>query len=82
MIAETIGWIEVECIHVNDSKVPLGSLRDRHENLGNGYIGKAALKLLLNSPDFNKLPLIIETPGFDDKGPDKENLDILKSLFR
>lgn len=81
MIAGTIGWTKVACIHVNDSKVPLGSLRDRHENLGKGFIGTGGLKLMLNSPDFNRLPLIIETPGFDDKGPDRKNLDILKSLI-
>lgn len=81
MIADTIGWNEIKCLHVNDSKVALGSFRDRHENLGQGFIGNAALKLLLNSPEFSELPLILETPGFDDKGPDKQNLDILKSLI-
>ena len=45
-------------------------------------MGTPALKLLLNSPHFDKLPLILETPGFDDKGPDKKNLDILKSLVK
>ena len=80
MIQTTVGWESIECMHVNDSKVAAGSFRDRHENLGVGFVGTEALKLLLNSPHFDKLPLILETPGFDDKGPDKKNLDILKSL--
>lgn len=80
MIGETVGWDEIKCIHVNDSKVELGSFKDRHENLGKGFIGIAALKLLLNSSHFNQLPLILETPGFDDKGPDQKNMKILKSL--
>jgi endonuclease IV len=69
-------------MHVNDSKAEFGSCKDRHENLGEGFIGKKALALLLTSAHFNKLPLILETPGFDDKGPDKQNVDILKSLIR
>lgn len=80
-IADTVGWERVACMHVNDSKVPFGSFKDRHENLGEGMIGLKALKLLLNSSHFSLLPLIIETPGFDDKGPDKENVEILKSLL-
>lgn len=79
-IESTIGWDEIACMHVNDSKAEFGSFRDKHENLGEGFIGKSALKLLLNTKHFNKIPLILETPGFDGKGPDKKNVDILKSL--
>lgn len=80
-IESTIGWERIECMHVNDSKVEFGSLRDRHENLGKGFIGTDTLKVLLAHPGFRKLPLVLETPGFEDKGPDKNNLDILKSLL-
>jgi deoxyribonuclease IV len=80
-IDDTIGWERVACVHVNDSKTDFGSFKDRHENLGVGKIGLEALKILLNSPNINKLPLVLETPGFNDKGPDKRNVEILKALM-
>ena len=66
--------------HANDSRDPFGSLRDRHENIGQGTLGLKSFKTLLNHPQTKNYPFIIETPGFDSKGPDKKNLDILKSL--
>ncbi|MCL5004265.1 MAG: deoxyribonuclease IV [Patescibacteria group bacterium] len=67
-------------VHTNDSKFPLGSLRDRHENIGRGFIGLDGFKNILNHPLLKELPFIIETPGFDNKGPDKKNLEILRGL--
>lgn len=75
-----IGLWRLEVIHLNDSRDPFASLRDRHENIGNGTLGLAPFRLILNYPKLRRLPFIIETPGFDDRGPDKKNLDILKSL--
>ncbi len=75
-----IGLEKLEVIHANDSKDPFNSGRDRHENIGEGTLGLTTFKLLLNHPKTKHLPFIIETPGFDKKGPDKKNLDILKSL--
>jgi len=49
-------------LHVNDSKFPLGSKKDRHENLGQGYIGREGFRNLINSPFFNRVPWILETP--------------------
>jgi len=49
-------------LHVNDSKFPLGSKKDRHENLEQGYIGREGFSNLLNSPFFNRVPWILETP--------------------
>lgn len=80
-IKTTIGWEKVWCMHANDSKFEFGSYRDRHENIGQGFIGKNGLALLLRHPKFGKLPFILETPGFEDKGADKQNIDILKSLI-
>ena len=80
-IEKTIGWATIECMHANDSKVEFKSGKDRHENIGQGFIGKDPFRLLLQHSKFNNLPFILETPGFDDKGPDKKNLDILKSLI-
>ncbi|MDZ7587536.1 MAG: deoxyribonuclease IV [Patescibacteria group bacterium] len=68
------------CLHINDSKGVLGGGLDRHENLGEGKMGLKELGKFVNYPAFNNLPLITEAPGFDGQGPDKKNLDILKSL--
>ncbi|OIN89321.1 hypothetical protein COW80_05465 [Candidatus Beckwithbacteria bacterium CG22_combo_CG10-13_8_21_14_all_01_47_9] len=68
------------CLHVNDSRDDFASGHDRHANLGEGKIGLKNLAEYVNHPQLKHLPLIIETPGFDKSGPDKKNLDILKSL--
>lgn len=75
-----IGLEKLELIHANDSKDPFDSGRDRHENLGKGTVPLETFRLLLDHPKTKNLPFIIETPGFDDEGPDKKNLDILKGL--
>lgn len=77
-----IGLNNLVCIHANDSKTALGSNVDRHENIGEGFIGKEAFGLLLNHPQLKHLPFILEVPGFANTGPDKENIDILKSLLK
>ena len=77
---EHVGLDRLVALHVNDSKVPMGSHRDRHANIGEGLIGKTGFRLMKENNILNKLPWIIEVPGFSDKGPDKANLDILKSL--
>ncbi len=80
-IEKTVGWERIDCIHTNDSKGDFGSFIDRHENIGSGKIGTAPFKLLLHHPKFSRIPFIMEVPGFDGKGPDKKNIDILKSLL-
>ncbi|MCR4276533.1 MAG: deoxyribonuclease IV [Candidatus Roizmanbacteria bacterium] len=71
----------IEVWHVNDSRDEFDSGHDRHDNIGEGKIGINEFKTLLNHPKTKKYPFIIETPGFDGNGPDKKNLDILKSLI-
>lgn len=72
---------KLELWHVNDSRDPFDSFHDRHENIGQGTIGLQTFKTLLNHPKTRNYPFIIETPGFDNNGPDKKNLDILKNMF-
>lgn len=79
-LEKTIGLSRLELFHVNDSRDQFNSFHDRHENIGTGSIGIEEFQVLINHPKTMKLPFIIETPGFDKKGPDKKNLDILKSL--
>ena len=76
-----IGLKKLELVHMNDSRDLPGSFRDRHENIGKGNVGLDVFKIFLNNPKTKHLPFIIETPGFEKKGPDKKNLDILKSLL-
>ncbi|MDO8497267.1 MAG: deoxyribonuclease IV [bacterium] len=76
-----VGNERLEVIHANDSRDAFASLRDRHENLGEGQVGKEVFINLLRHSVTKNVPFIIETPGFDNKGPDKHNVDILKSLI-
>lgn len=71
----------LEVWHVNDSRDSFDSGKDRHANIGQGTMGIEEFKTLLNHPKTKQYPFIIETPGFNDEGPDKKNLDILKSLI-
>jgi deoxyribonuclease-4 len=79
-IESTIGVDKVELLHLNDSKTPLGSGRDNHQNIGDGYIGDAGLSKLINHPKLAHLPLILEVPG-DGTGPDTTNIDKVKTLI-
>ncbi|GAV24529.1 hypothetical protein ciss_04620 [Carboxydothermus islandicus] len=59
---EKIGEERFCLLHVNDSKHPIGSRKDRHENLEQGYIGREGFINLLNSSFFNRVPWVLETP--------------------
>ncbi len=73
-----IGWERIIAIHTNDSKFDVGQNKDRHENLGEGFIGEAGFRNILQHNKFQHLPFILETPGFDGTGPDVKNLERLK----
>jgi deoxyribonuclease-4 len=75
-----VGLDTLEAVHCNDSMSGLGSNRDRHQNIGLGEIGEAGFRALLHDPRLAKIPFILEVPGFEGLGPDKENIDILRRL--
>jgi deoxyribonuclease-4 len=77
---EHIGITKLELFHCNDSRDSFNSFRDRHENIGKGTLGLATFKLLLNHSLTQKYPFILEVPGENEKGPNAENVAILKSL--
>jgi len=79
-LEERFGPNGVGCVHMNDSKVPLGSGRDRHENIGEGLIGARALGLLLGHPFFSEVPVVLEVPGAG-KGPRKEDIEKARSVI-
>lgn len=76
----TAGLDRLVAVHANDSKAGLGSGLDRHENIGEGQLGLDAFRAIIAHPAFRNLPFILEVPGFDGKGPDRRNIDILKAL--
>lgn len=78
--ANLIGLDKLPVIHLNDSMTDIGSNRDRHENIGKGFIGDAGFKVILNNPKVEGKVGILEVPGIDKKGPDKPNLDKLAQL--
>jgi len=73
-------WGSLRCVHVNDSRDPFGSGRDRHANLGEGQILEADFREFFAHPKVAKLSLILEVPGMDGKGPDAENIKRLAKL--
>ena len=79
-IIKEIGKGVLRVVHANDSKVEAGSKKDRHDNIGEGYIGVDGFKVLLADPLFSSVPFILEVPGFDGKGPDKKNVALLQKL--
>ncbi|KAF0303229.1 putative endonuclease 4 [Amphibalanus amphitrite] len=61
-----LGLNRLRAVHLNDSKSPVGSHKDRHENIGKGTIGKAGIMRVLADPRFQRLPIVLETPYVDD----------------
>jgi deoxyribonuclease IV len=74
-----LGLDLVRVIHANDSKGALNSHLDRHANIGEGQIGKAAFRRILAHPGLRTKAFILETP-VDEEGDDRRNLDALKRL--
>jgi len=77
-----VGLERLRCLHVNDSKIPLGGNRDRHANLGEGELGKAGIATFLSEPRFDGLPALLEVPGPDGHGPDRTEIALAKQLRR
>ena len=63
VLVEVAGAERIQLIHANDSMDVLGSLKDRHQNLGEGEIGIKPFQELLAHPAVANAPLILETPG-------------------
>ena len=75
-----IGLDRLVAVHANDSKTPLGGIRDRHENIGDGLIGYDGFAAVMAHPAFAGIPFLLEVPGMDKKGPDAENIARLKRI--
>ncbi len=77
---KVIGLDRLKAIHLNDSKNPLAAHKDRHEKIGEGYIGLDAFERIINHPSLKNLPFFLETPN-DLDGYAKE-IEILRNLYK
>ncbi len=77
-LVKSVGRGRLGLVHANDSKDPLGSLRDRHEAIGEGHIGKDAFAELFRHPATRGVPVVVETPG--DASTHRRDIELLVSL--
>lgn len=77
---KVIGLNRLKALHLNDSKNPLGAHKDRHEKIGEGYIGKDAFRRIVNHPVLKDLPMFLETPN--ELPGYAEEIKLLKSLCK
>ena len=77
---EILGLSNLKVIHLNDSKFPLGSRKDRHANLGEGKLGQNAIKNIIAHPTLKDKPFLLETPGGIENY--KKEIKMLKNLFK
>jgi deoxyribonuclease-4 len=85
-----VGFDRLKVFHLNDSKRPLGSRVDRHEHIGEGFLGLEPFRRIVNDRRFRGLPMLLETPKEQGRSPskievdrfDQRNLDLLRGLLR
>ena len=75
-----IGLDRLKAIHLNDSKNPYGSKKDRHEKIGEGTLGLNTFKGIINHPKLRHLPFFLETPN-EIEGY-REEISLLRSLYK
>lgn len=71
---------DLGCLHLNDSKMPLASNRDRHANIGQGHLGRSPFERLVNDASLDQVPMLLETPMGDDDLGHRRDLDLLKAM--
>ncbi|WP_342259213.1 deoxyribonuclease IV [Spiroplasma endosymbiont of Dioctria linearis] len=77
---EKVGLDKLMAIHLNDSKNPISNHKDRHENIGYGYIGFDSLANIVHNPLFKEIPIVLETPWIDGKiSPYKVEIEMIKN---
>lgn len=70
----------VKVLHINDSKNKLGARKDRHENIGKGFIGAETLKKIVQYKEFDNIPMILETPYVDKNDIYEDEIKLLISV--
>lgn len=81
LFEQIIGFKYLRAVHLNDSKTPHGSGKDRHENIGKGHIGINAFRYLMNDSRFDNIPLILETPVLPGKTEEETYRDEIELLY-
>lgn len=83
---QILGKDQISVFHINDSKNAQGAAKDRHENIGDGYLGFDAISYVVHHPDFADIPKILETPWIKDPenakrsfAPYKEEIAMLRA---
>lgn len=79
-LVDAVGPGRLGLVHANDSRDPVGSLRDRHESLGKGTIGAAAFGALFRHPAAVGVPVVVETPSEDDGIGHAADIGLLRGL--
>lgn len=79
LLTDTVGH-RLGLIHVNDSRDPLGSHRDRHDNLGKGQLGLDGLTALFTHPAARGVPMVVETPTSEDGAGHAADIAVLRQL--
>jgi deoxyribonuclease-4 len=77
-----IGLRQLKLLHVNDSRDPRGSNRDRHAPIPNGEIGRQGMLAFLGEPRLQGLPAVLEGPGVDGKAVVRKDMQIIRRLHR
>jgi deoxyribonuclease-4 len=79
---DVFGFPAPRAIHLNDSKTPFNSRRDRHELIGEGSLGDVPFRRIMNDPRLGAVPKVIETPKLDDaEATDRRMLERLRSYL-
>lgn len=74
-----VGFKYLRGMHLNDAMKPLGSRIDRHQPLGDGFIGVDAFRFIIEDPRFDAIPLVLETPD-EERWP--QEIALLKSFLK
>ena len=77
-----VGLSRVVAFHLNDAKAPLGSGLDRHEHIGQGFLGLAPFRRILHDQRFSRVPKVLETAKEPEPFADIKNLATLRRLRR
>jgi deoxyribonuclease-4 len=78
-----IGFAQLGCLHLNDSRTPFGSRRDRHALIAEGSLGAEPFRRIMRDPRFRGIPKLLETPkGDDEVTNDRKMLRRLRAYAR
>jgi deoxyribonuclease-4 len=77
---DLVGLERLGSLHLNDSQGGLGTNTDRHADIGQGELGMEGCAVFLSEPRFDGLPVILETPGPDKKGPSPQEIALCREL--